>query len=107
MSDFQQINCLQAQQMLDEGAQLVDIRDPDSYHSAHIPGAIHLDNAGVQQFIEQADLDLPLIVYCYHGLSSQSAAQFLIERGGFEAVFSLTGGFEAWRQHYPDQQQSG
>ena len=41
-------------------------------------------------------MDTPVLVYCYHGISSQNAAAFLIERG-FETVYSLDGGFEAWR----------
>ncbi len=103
---FQQIDAEQARQMLDQGAAVVDIRDPDSYRSSHIPGARHLDNQNLQQFIDQADLDAALLVYCFHGLSSQSAAQFLIERG-FDAVYSLAGGFEAWQQRFPQRCVSG
>ncbi len=38
---------------------------------------------------------------CYHGISSQGAAQYLINQG-FDAVYSVDGGFEAWhRQSLP------
>ncbi len=43
------------------------------------------------------EFDTPVIVCCYHGISSQQAAQFLIHQG-FEEVYSLDGGFEAWRK---------
>jgi thiosulfate sulfurtransferase len=81
-------------------AQLVDIRDRASFDAGHISGAIHLDNASVQDFITQADPDLPVIVYCYHGNSSQSAASFLNDKG-FEEVYSMDGGFEQWRGQHP------
>jgi thiosulfate sulfurtransferase len=87
--------------MLGEGkAQLVDIRDEQSYAAGHIEGARHLDNTTLQAFVEEADPDQPVIVYCYHGNSSQPAAAFLNERG-FEDVYSMDGGFEVWRSQYP------
>ena len=75
---------------------VVDIRDPQSFAEARIPGAIHLSDQNLQEFLNEADMDTPVLVYCYHGISSQNAAAFLIERG-FETVYSLDGGFEAWR----------
>jgi len=36
-----------------------------------------------------------VVVYCHHGIRSQSAAAFL-ERSGFSDVSSLTGGIDAW-----------
>tara|TARA_R110002167_G_C12658108_1_gene649681 strand:+ start:1049 stop:1390 length:342 start_codon:yes stop_codon:yes gene_type:complete len=106
MTEFQQIDVTQAQLLLEKGAALADIRDPDSFQNSHISGATHLDNHSLQQFIDAADLDAPLLVYCYHGFSSQPAAQFLIERG-FDEVYSLVGGFEAWQQHFPERCQQG
>ncbi|MEH6470548.1 MAG: thiosulfate sulfurtransferase GlpE [Halopseudomonas sp.] len=106
MTEFKQIDINQAQQLLDKGAALADIRDQDSYLNRHISGAVHLDNQNLQQFIDEADLDAPVLIYCYHGMSSQSAAQFLIERG-FDEVYSLAGGFEAWQQAFPERCQQG
>ena len=36
-----------------------------------------------------------MVVYCHHGIRSQSAAAFL-ERTGIKEVYSLTGGIDAW-----------
>ena len=46
--------------------------------------------------------DAPLIVACYHGNSSQSAAAYLAHQG-FSEVYSLDGGFELWRATYPNE----
>ncbi len=100
MVQFQHISAQQAKGLLDEGAAVVDIRDPQAYQHSHIERAAYINNENLEDFIAAADLDRPLIVYCYHGNASQSAAQFLIERG-FEEVYSLDGGFEAWRALHP------
>ena len=102
MSDFQRIDPNQANNLLLDGAQLADIRDPQSYQQGHIPGAVRLDNDNLAQFVEAADKQQPLLICCYHGNSSQSAAAYLASQG-FTAVYSLDGGFELWRQQYPDQ----
>ena len=54
------------------------------------------------QFFEDTPLDDALIVACYHGNSSQSAAAYLVGQG-FSEVYSLDGGFELWRATYPDE----
>lgn len=78
---------------------LVDVRDEHSFRAARIPGALRLDNQSVQDFIEDTDKSVPVLVYCYHGNSSQSAAAWLSEKG-FAEVYSLDGGFEYWRGQY-------
>src|SRR5262245_10105208 len=80
----------------------VDIRDPESYRQAHIPGALHLHDGNVQEFLQNTDKNTPLVVYCYHGNSSLGATAFLIENG-FKDVVSMSGGFEAWRQVYEQE----
>jgi len=101
MGQFKHISTEATKQMLEAGtAALVDIRDENSFAGGHIKGAVHLDNVSLPDFIVEADPDVPLIVCCYHGNSSQSAASFLNEKG-FEEVYSMDGGFEAWRAQFP------
>jgi len=96
--EIPQIQIQDAKQKLDDGGCLfVDIRDPGSYRQAHIRGALHLHDGNVQEFLQNADKDKNVVVYCYHGNSSLGAAAFLIENG-FKNVASMSGGFEAWRQ---------
>jgi thiosulfate sulfurtransferase len=82
----------------------VDIRDPGSYRKAHIPGAIHLHDGNVQEFLQNTAKDEAIVVYCYHGNSSLGATAFLLENG-FKDVASMSGGFEAWRQVYEQESQ--
>jgi thiosulfate sulfurtransferase len=97
MAEFSRINIQQARQLITEqDAVIVDIRDEQSYANGHMDNALLLGNHNITEFIEQADPDLPVIVVCYHGNSSQGAAQFLCDKG-LEKVYSMDGGFEAWR----------
>lgn len=101
MEQFEHISVAQTEQMLKAGeAKLVDIRDEQSFQAAHIEGAVHLHNGSLHQFMQQTDFETPVIVCCYHGISSQQAAQYLIHQG-FEQVYSMDGGFEAWRHNLP------
>ncbi|WP_116474838.1 thiosulfate sulfurtransferase GlpE [Zobellella maritima] len=98
MEQFAHISVEEASAMLAEGqARLVDIRDPQSFALAHAQGAFHLTNDSLVSFTNEVEFDVPVIVVCYHGISSQGAAQFLINQG-YEEVYSLDGGFEAWRR---------
>ena len=101
MDAFKRINVEQAKQMCANGAVMVDIRDPESFASGHPVGAIHLDNHSIAEFVAQADLDVPTIVICYHGHSSQSAAAYLHSLD-FSDLYSMDGGFEEWRQALPE-----
>lgn len=101
MSEYKRIDATQAQALLAQGATLVDIRDAQSFAAGHMPGARHLDNHSLPDFIASADFDAPLIVTCYHGHSSQSAAAYLVHQG-FSDVYSLDGGFEGWRGQFPN-----
>lgn len=81
---------------------LVDIRDGQSFAAGHIPGARLLNQSNAPAFMENTRKDAAILVCCYHGNSSQSAAQFLVDTG-FQEVYSLDGGFELWKLHHPDQ----
>ena len=102
MTEFKRIPPEQAQALREQGAVVVDVRDPQAFADNHISGSKHLDNHSLHDFIANADLDVPLIVACYHGNSSQSAAAYLVGQG-FSEVYSLDGGFELWRTTYPDE----
>jgi len=104
--EFKRIDVQGARALLDaapgNGLQIVDIRDEKSYANGHISSALHLDNGSVQPFVENADTSKPLLVYCYHGNMSQSAAAYFGEQG-FEAAYSLDGGFSDWEVKFTDK----
>ena len=101
MHTISRIDIHEAKDMIDAGqASIVDIRDAASFQEAHIEGAVLLNDENVNDFIEKVDKNKPLICYCYHGHSSQSAAQYF-HLNGFAKVYSIDGGLEEWRSAYP------
>ena len=91
MEQFECINVEEAHQKLhQQTAVLVDIRDPQSYAMGDTLGAFMRDN----------DFDTAVMVMCYHGNSSKGAAQYLLQQG-FDKVYSVDGGFDAWHRHFP------
>ncbi|QJR81038.1 thiosulfate sulfurtransferase GlpE [Alteromonas pelagimontana] len=99
MTDFQHIAVpdVAAKQA---SMKIVDIRDRQSFANGHMPDALHLSNDNFAAFLEQTPKDMPVVVVCYHGISSQQAAS-LISQQGFEEVYSMDGGFEAWKLAQP------
>ncbi|MDG3086661.1 thiosulfate sulfurtransferase GlpE [Vibrio hannami] len=98
MSSFKNIDVLSAYKLQQEKqAVLVDIRDPGSYTIASPQGSYHLTNDTMVEFMNHVEFETPVLVICYHGVSSQGAAQYLINQG-FEEVYSVDGGFEAWKR---------
>jgi thiosulfate sulfurtransferase len=97
---YKRISVAQAKELIDRGGVTVgDVRDPDSYASSHIQGALHVQHETLDEFLRLAPKDKPLILYCYHGNSSQGAANYF-DGLGFEDVYSVDGGYEAWRSKY-------
>lgn len=94
---FERISIAQAKALIAaETCNIIDIRDAQSYTESHVPEATHLEGNAVDAFIAASNPDLPLLIYCYHGNSSQSAAQYFAGLD-FKRVYSVDGGFEAWR----------
>lgn len=95
--NFKHLSVAQLRALLRDDAPvaMVDIRDEGSFASGNIPGSVSLIEFGIDSFVRQASKSEPLVVVCYHGNSSQNAAQYMVEQG-FTEVYSLDGGYTAW-----------
>ncbi|HEX5313630.1 MAG TPA: HesA/MoeB/ThiF family protein [Gammaproteobacteria bacterium] len=76
-------------------ALFVDVREREEWDAGHLSGALHLPLSR----LAQADrIELPpsraYVVYCAHGLRSQTAARILLA-AGYRNVRSLSGGLAA------------
>lgn len=72
-----------------------DVRDERSYLDAHIPEAKRLTEAGFPEQIRGLVRSVPVLVYCYHGNSSQAYAQWFADFR-FPEVYSVDGGYPAF-----------
>ncbi len=98
---FKRINILDTAKLIEQQkVSIVDIRDPQSFAAGHMPDAQNINNQNVADFMESTSKQEPLIVVCYHGHSSQPAAQYFSAQG-FSEVYSMDGGFEVWKLSQP------
>lgn len=98
---FRRIDVGQAAELLRRDDVLrFDVRDQASFNAAHMAGAQHLTQRNLSELIAGTARRTPILIYCYHGNASQEYAQTFSDFG-FAEVYSLDGGYEAWRQRWP------
>jgi rhodanese-related sulfurtransferase len=88
----------EAIQLMNQGAQIYDLRDAAAFAAGRISGAKHLDpsqHANAAETLKRFK-DRLLVLYCDNG-SSASALARRLQAGGFTKVFSLRGGLAQWR----------
>ena len=83
-------------QLLDDGKiKLLDVRTPEEYAIASVPGSVLVDQALAQEIMQTWPKETPIVTMCHHGMRSLDAAAYL--RGhGFTNAKSMTGGIDAW-----------
>lgn len=79
-------------------AVVLDIRDAHSFNQNRIDGAQPASDAVMSKLLRNKQRDIPILVYCYHGHSSRDMASFLCGLG-FNNVYNLEGGWQAWLTH--------
>jgi rhodanese-related sulfurtransferase len=74
---------------------LVDVRTPEEYAIASVPGSILADQSVAQEIMQSWPKDTAIVTLCHHGMRSLDAAAYL--RGhGFANTRSMMGGIDAW-----------
>lgn len=78
---------------------LIDVREEDEFQICRLDWAelIPLSSLSSEAPRRLVDKDRPIVVYCHHGMRSQRACEWL-RSVGYENVFNLTGGIEAWAE---------
>ena len=78
----------------DGGAVVLDVRQPDEYLEAHVPGAVLIPLDQLASRREEIPAGDPLYVICAAGGRSLTATAALVD-AGYPAV-SVAGGTNAW-----------
>ena len=88
----------QARIIQNPAARLIDVREDTEWQAAHAAGAVHLGKGIIERDIEGKvpDKTTELILYCGGGYRSALAADVL-QRMGYSNVFSMAGGWKAWK----------
>ena len=87
-----------AVRMINQGAQVVDVRPADRFGTGHVVDARNIPQ---QELLQSPDelkhKNKDVVLVCDTGASSgECVAQ--LRKDGFENVFSLQGGLEGWRK---------
>jgi len=77
---------------------IIDVREPNEFALARIPGAVLKPLGDFRAWTQELDKDREYVLYCHTGSRSWQAA-YLLERMGFQQVYNLSGGIEAWSLH--------
>jgi rhodanese-related sulfurtransferase len=84
----------QAREMVDAGAQLVDVREPYEVEAGRIAGARHIELERLASQAETIDRERPVVFHCRLGSRSAMAAQAF--RGAGYDAWSMAGGIQRW-----------
>jgi rhodanese-related sulfurtransferase len=96
MSDEPQIEPRRAAELIEQGAAVIDVRDPDEYEAGHIAGARHVPLERLGAETAGADGSRPIVFYCRSGDRSSTAADAFAASG--RDAHSIAGGLAAWAE---------
>ncbi len=97
LGSMNELNPKDAQARLQQGALLIDVREPNEYDEVHATGAQLMPLSDFQNSYASLPTDAEIIMICRSGARSERAGQFLIDQG-YGNVSNLTGGTMAWVQ---------
>jgi rhodanese-related sulfurtransferase len=86
----------EAQKLIEEGAQIVDVRVGHEWEAGRIAGATHLPLAELAERAGEIDKDRPVLLYCRGGNRSTMATAALAE-AGYDAS-KLSEGIVGWSE---------
>ena len=80
-------------------AQVIDVRETAEWSGGHIPSARHIAFGHLSKHLSEIDKlkDKPIILVCASGNRS-GAACGVLKKAGFNEVYSLAGGMQAWSE---------
>ena len=98
-----EVDTAQGSELVDGGAALLDVREPDEYRQGAVPGSIHISRGQLESGVEARlpDKSAKVVVMCAGGVRSAFAAQTLAQLG-YEDVVSMDGGFNKWKDEGRD-----
>jgi rhodanese-related sulfurtransferase len=95
LGGMREVTPAEGQQMMQEGARLVDVREQNEYDELRAGGAELLPLSEFEARFGELPRDQPLVMICRSGARSARAGQYLLDQG-YTSVVNLEGGTLAW-----------
>jgi rhodanese-related sulfurtransferase len=86
----------QAAKMRDQGAFILDVRQPEEWAQFHLAGATLIPLGELPNRLNEVPKDRNVVVVCRTGHRSAQGRDILLN-AGFTLVTSMTGGLTAWQ----------
>lgn len=99
-SDVSKVKVEEAEKLIAEKIQLLDVRTEEEWEEGRIEGAVRVDfsEKGFEEKVVKAvDPKKPVLVYCRSSGRSGRASK-LMEKLGFVEIKDLEGGIMAWKK---------
>ncbi|MGQ9903044.1 MAG: rhodanese-like domain-containing protein [Anaerolineae bacterium] len=90
-----EVSVQEAASMRDQGAFILDVREPYEWEAVHIPDATLIPLGTLAQRVAEVPKDKEIVVVCRSGNRSQQGRDILL-RAGFKRVTSIAGGMNQW-----------
>jgi rhodanese-related sulfurtransferase len=78
-----------------EAPVVVDVREPWEHAHVSVAHAVHIPMQTVPARLAELDPARAHVLMCHHGMRSYRVAEFLAQ-AGFERLYNLDGGIDAW-----------
>jgi rhodanese-related sulfurtransferase len=90
-----EITVSQAAELRNQGAFILDVREPDEWAAGHIPGATLIPLGELASRLSELPQDQQIVVVCRSGNRSATGRDILLD-AGFQQVTSMGGGMNSW-----------
>ena len=92
----QEISVAQAADKRQEGAFILDVRQPEEWADAHIPGSTLIPLGELENRMNELPQNQEIVVVCRSGNRSAQGRDIL-KQAGFNQVTSMAGGLNEWK----------
>jgi rhodanese-related sulfurtransferase len=75
----------------------IDVRTVEEYNQGHVPGALLLPLAELENRLDEVTTDTKVLIICRSGNRS-GKANIILQKNGFTNTYSVRGGMLAWKE---------
>lgn len=74
---------------------VIDVREDWEHAHSRIDGSVHIPMQTMPERVGELDAGVDHVLLCHHGMRSYQVARYLAQNG-FDRLYNLTGGIDAW-----------
>ncbi len=100
MEGYKEIwNAEDVAKLISEGALVIDVRAEQAYYKEHIPGALNIPLAKLEEAMKELSKEKTIVVYC---TNVECTASYIAARklaaSGYKNIYRYTPGIKGWKE---------